>query len=107
MGLAIAFFAHRRGLPLAVRSTLHPFLGSRIDGFWGHAVDTLAVFGTLFGLATSLGLGSMQINAGLHRLFGTAESVGVQVALIATRSPPARRSPSSSGWIAESAGCPS
>ena len=74
MGLAIAYFAHRRGLPMAVRSTLHPLLGARIHGPWGHAVDTLAVFGTLFGLATSLGLGSMQINAGLHRLFGFGES---------------------------------
>jgi choline/glycine/proline betaine transport protein len=83
MGLAIAYFGHRRGLPLAVRSTLHPLLGERIHGPWGHAVDTLAVFGTLFGLATSLGLGAMQINAGLHRLFGSPESTGVQVVLIA------------------------
>jgi choline/glycine/proline betaine transport protein len=83
MGLAIAYFGHRRGLPLSVRSTLHPILGERIHGPWGHAVDTLAVFGTLFGLATSLGLGSMQINAGLHHLFGTEESTAVRVALIA------------------------
>jgi len=83
MGLAIAYFGHRRGFPLAVRSTLHPILGDRIHGPWGQAVDTLAVFGTLFGLATSLGLGAMQINAGLHRLFGVGESTAVQVALIA------------------------
>jgi len=73
MGLAIAYFGHRRGFPLAVRSTLHPILGDRIHGPWGQAVDTLAVFGTLFGLATSLGLGAMQINAGLHRLLGVGE----------------------------------
>jgi len=83
MGLAIAYFGHRRGFPLAVRSTLHPFLGEKIHGPLGQAVDTLAVFGTLFGLATSLGLGAMQVNAGLHRLFGTTESTVVQVALIA------------------------
>ncbi len=83
MGLAIAYFAHRRGLPMAVRSTLEPLLGERIHGPWGHAVDTLAVFGTLFGLATSLGLGSMQINAGLDRLFDTGESTAIQVGLIA------------------------
>jgi choline/glycine/proline betaine transport protein len=83
MGLAIAYFGHRRGLPLAVRSTLHPLLGKRIHGPWGHAVDTLAVFGTLFGLATSLGLGAMQINTGLHHLFGAPESLPVQVVLIA------------------------
>lgn len=83
MGLAIAYFGHRKGLPLAIRSTLHPLLGDRIHGWTGHAVDVFAVFGTLFGLATSLGLGAMQINAGLSRLFGAPDSVGVQVAVIA------------------------
>ena len=83
MGLAIAYFGHRRGLPLAIRSTLYPLLGNRIHGWIGHSVDVFAVFGTLFGLATSLGLGAMQINAGLHRLFGAPESAGVQVVLIA------------------------
>jgi len=82
MGLAIAFFGHRKGLPLAIRSTLHPLLGDRIHGWIGHAVDIFAVFGTLFGLATSLGLGAMQINAGLARLFDTPESAGVQVVVI-------------------------
>ncbi len=83
MGLAIAYFGHRKGLPLAVRSTLEPLLGDRIHGLPGHLVDIVAVFGTLFGLATSLGLGAMQINAGLHRLFGAPEATGVQVAIIA------------------------
>jgi choline/glycine/proline betaine transport protein len=82
MGLAVAYFGHRRGLPLAVRSTLEPLLGDRIHGLPGHVVDVVAVFGTLFGLATSLGLGAMQINAGLHRLFGAPESMGMQVAVI-------------------------
>jgi len=83
MGLAIAYFGHRRGLPLAIRSTLHPLLGDRIHRWPGHAVDVFAVFGTLFGLATSLGLGAMQINAGLHRLVGIPESAAVQGVLIA------------------------
>jgi len=83
MGLAIAYFAHRRGLPVAVRSTLEPLFGERIHGPIGHIVDVIAVFGTLFGLATSLGLGAMQINAGLTHLFGIPNSSGVQVALIA------------------------
>ncbi len=83
MGLAIAYFGHRKGLPLAIRSTLHPLLGDRIHGWLGHAVDIFAVFGTLFGLATSLGLGAMQINTGLSRLFGAPDSAGVQVAIIA------------------------
>ena len=83
MGLAIAYFSHRKGLPLAIRSTLHPLLGDRIHGWIGHGVDVFAVFGTLFGLATSLGLGAMQINAGLARLFDTPETTTVQVILIA------------------------
>ena len=83
MGLAIAFFAHRRGLPLAIRSTLEPLLGERIHGWPGHAIDVFAVFGTLFGLATSLGLGVMQIGAGLTRLVGAPDTTGFQVLLIA------------------------
>jgi choline/glycine/proline betaine transport protein len=83
MGLGIAYFAFRKGLPLALRSTLYPLLGERIYGWWGHAVDILAVLGTLFGLATSLGLGAMQINAGMHHLFDAPIGVGVQLILIA------------------------
>jgi len=83
MGLALGYFHHRRGLPLAIRSALAPLIGARAFGPIGHAVDSLAVFGTLFGLATSLGLGAMQINAGLNHLFGVPMGTGVQVALIA------------------------
>jgi len=82
-GLALAYFHHRRGLPLSMRSTLVPLLGVWTHRWPGKLVDVLAVFGTLFGLATSLGLGAMQINAGLARLLGTPQSVGVQIALIA------------------------
>ena len=84
MGLAIAYFAYRRDLPLALRSTLYPLLGKQVFGWPGHAVDILAVFGTLFGLATSLGLGAMQINAGLAHLFEIPETRNVQLILIAT-----------------------
>lgn len=56
VGLSLAFFSYRRKLPLAIRSVLYPILGERIYGFWGHAADVLAVFGTVFGVATSLGL---------------------------------------------------
>jgi choline/glycine/proline betaine transport protein len=68
MGLSLAYFGFRKGLPMTVRSAFYPLLGERIHGPLGHAVDILAVFGTLFGLATSLGLGAMQINAGLSYL---------------------------------------
>ena len=84
MGLAIAYFAYRRDLPLALRSTLHPLLGRSTFGWPGHVVDILAVFGTLFGLATSLGLGALQINAGLAHLFDVPQSRTVQLILIAS-----------------------
>jgi choline/glycine/proline betaine transport protein len=83
LGLAIAYFSFRRGLPLSVRSCLHPLLGDRIHGPIGHTVDILAVFGTLFGLATSLGLGAMQISAGLSYVFGVGHGLGTQLVLIA------------------------
>ncbi len=82
MGLAIAYFAYRKGLPLAIRSTFHPLLGDRIYGAAGHLIDILAVFGTIFGLATSLGLGAMQINAGLHHLFDVPLGRTTQLVII-------------------------
>jgi choline/glycine/proline betaine transport protein len=82
MGLALAYFSYRKGLPLAVRSILHPLLGDRIAGRWGDAIDVLAVLGTVFGLATSLGLGAKQINAGLSHLFEIPDSRTTHVVLI-------------------------
>ena len=83
VALALAYFHFRRGLPLSIRSTLYPLLGKKIYGRWGHTVDILAVFGTMFGVVTSLGLGVMQINSGLTNLFGIPDSLGIQFALIA------------------------
>lgn len=83
VALSLAYFHFRRGLPLSIRSTLYPLLGKKIYGKWGHTVDILAVFGTMFGVVTSLGLGVMQINAGLEKLFGTPNSLTVQFGLIA------------------------
>lgn len=82
MGLAIAYFGYRKRLPLALRSTLYPLLGDRIHGWPGHVVDILAVLGTLFGLATSLGLGAMQVNRGLTHLFDLPFGATTQLALI-------------------------
>ncbi len=65
VGLALAFFAFNRGLPLTFRSVFWPVLGERIYGWWGHLIDILAIFATLFGLGTSLGLGALQVNTGL------------------------------------------
>ncbi len=83
VALALAYFHFRRGLPLSIRSTLYPILGQKIYGRWGHTVDILAVFGTMFGVVTSLGLGVMQINSGLEGLFGIPNSIGVQFVIIA------------------------
>jgi len=82
LGLSLAYFAYRHDLPLTIRSTLYPLLGERVHGPMGHVVDILAVFGTLFGLATSLGLGVMQINAGLEYLGLLSFSVFNQIILI-------------------------
>lgn len=68
VGAAIAFFAYNRGLPLTIRSTFYPLLGDRVRGPIGHLIDILAVVATLFGVATSLGLGVKQVNSGLHYL---------------------------------------
>jgi len=82
VGLALAFFCFNRGLPLTVRSAFYPILGDRIYGPLGHAIDITAVVATLFGVATSLGLGVQQINAGLHYLFEIGQGRIVQVMLI-------------------------
>lgn len=82
-GLAMAYFAYRKGLPLTIRSSLYPILGDKIYGPIGHAVDLLGVFATIFGVATSLGLGVSQMNAGLNYLFDMEISVVNQVLLIA------------------------
>ena len=80
---ALAFFSFRHGLPLALRSALYPLIGRHVRGPIGHVVDIIAVFGTVFGLATSLGFGIMQINAGLSHIGFIDESVRNQVILIA------------------------
>jgi choline/glycine/proline betaine transport protein len=81
MGLALAYFSYRKNLPLAVRSALHPVFGKRVDGALGHAVDTAAVLGTIFGVATSLGIGVVFLNVGLNVIFGVDVSTGAQAAL--------------------------
>ena len=70
VGLSLAIFCYNLGLPLTLRSAFFPVLGERVWGWWGHAIDILAVFATLFGLTTTLGLGAQQIAAGLTDVFG-------------------------------------
>lgn len=83
VGLGLAFFAYNRGLPLTIRSIFYPILGNKIHGFWGNLIDVLSVLATMMGLATSLGLGVKQVNAGLGFLFGIQVSLTTQVILIA------------------------
>jgi len=82
VGLALAYFSFRRGLPLTIRSTLYPLLGERIYGPWGHAIDILSIFATIFGVATSLGLGMQQVNTGLYVVGGWEVSISHQLILI-------------------------
>ena len=82
VGLALALFAFNKGLPLAIRSTFYPIFKERVWGWVGHAIDILAVLATLFGLATSLGLGAEQINAGLFFLYGVPVSATTKFVLI-------------------------
>ena len=83
VGLILGYFSFRHGLPLTLRSALYPIIGERIHGPIGHAVDVFAIVGTVFGVATSLGYGVFQVNAGLAYLFGLPETTTVQVILIA------------------------
>lgn len=82
VALSLAFFAYRKKLPLSIRSALYPLIGERIYGPVGHAVDVLAVFGTIFGVATSLGLGAIQINTGLNEVFGVEIGTPTQLMII-------------------------
>ena len=82
VGLSLAFFTYNKGLPLTMRSTFYPILGERCWGVAGHLIDILAVLATLFGLATSLGLGAKQAASGLSFLFGIESTINVQIGII-------------------------
>jgi len=83
VALSLAFFAYNKGLPLSMRSIFYPILGDRAWGWAGHIVDILAVLATLFGLATSLGLGAQQAASGFQHVFGIEADLTLQIAIIA------------------------
>lgn len=83
IGVALGYFSYRYNLPLTIRSALYPIFGKRINGPIGHTVDTAAVLGTIFGIATTCGIGVVQLNYGLHVLFDLPENIWIQAALIA------------------------
>lgn len=82
LALGLALFSFNKGLPLTIRSVFYPLLGERIWGWPGHIIDILAVLATMFGLATSLGLGASQAAAGLNYLFGVSLGSTTQIVLV-------------------------
>ena len=82
VGLSLAFFAFNKGLPLTIRSVFYPLLGEKIWGRTGDVIDILAVLATIFGLATSLGLGAQQAASGLNFLFDTPDTITSQIIII-------------------------
>ena len=82
VGLSLAFFIYNKGLPLTIRSGFFPLLKDRTWGWFGHAIDLLAVLATIFGLATSLGFGAQQAASGLIFLFGIDNGIATQIAII-------------------------
>ncbi|MDX1343131.1 MAG: BCCT family transporter [Reinekea sp.] len=82
VALSLAFFAYNKGLPLSIRSAFYPILGDHTWGWPGHIIDILAVLATLFGLATSLGLGAQQASAGMGHVFGFSAGLGLQLIVI-------------------------
>ncbi len=83
MAIILAYFCYRKDLPLLPRSAFYPFVGDRIYGKFGDMIDTFSIIGTMFGVATSLGFGVAQVNAGLNYLFDIPQSPAIQVGLIA------------------------
>jgi choline/glycine/proline betaine transport protein len=82
VALVLAYFSYRHNLPLTLRSALYPLIGDRIYGWPGHLVDVFAVVSTVFGVATSLGLGASQVNSGFGYLFGIDVSTTNQIIIM-------------------------
>jgi choline/carnitine/betaine transport len=83
VALCLAYFGFRRGMPLSFRSVFFPLFGKKVYGVLGDIIDVMALLATLFGLATSLGLGAKQVNAGLNHVFGLPQGMWIQIVLIA------------------------
>ncbi len=86
VGLALGYFAHNKGLPLTIRSAFYPILGERVWGWPGHFIDLFAVVSTIFGLATTIGIGATQAASGLGYIFKFEPNIAVQISLIAAMS---------------------
>ncbi|WP_345038941.1 choline BCCT transporter BetT [Georgenia daeguensis] len=82
LGMAMGYFAYRWGMPLSIRAALYPLLGKRVRGAAGDAIDIFALIGTVFGVATSMGIGVVLLNVGFSYLFGLPQGLGLQIALV-------------------------
>lgn len=82
LGMAMGYFAYRWGMPLSIRAALYPLLGKRVRGVTGDVIDIFALVGTVFGVATSMGIGVVLLNVGISWLFGVPEGLALQIALV-------------------------
>ncbi|MCO2639223.1 BCCT family transporter [Pseudomonas aeruginosa] len=82
VAMALAYFAYRHNLPLALRSALYPLIGKRINGPIGYTVDCFGIIATVFGLGADMGFGVLQLNSGLDYLYAIPHTHPVQMALI-------------------------
>ena len=82
LGMAMGYFAYRWGMPLSIRAALYPLLGKRVRGVTGDVIDIFALVGTVFGVATSMGIGVVLLNVGFSWLFGLPEGLALQIALV-------------------------
>ena len=82
LGMAMGYFAYRWGMPLSIRAALYPLLGKRVRGAAGDVIDIFALVGTVFGVATSMGIGVVLLNVGFSLLFGLPEGLALQIALV-------------------------
>ncbi|WP_296239217.1 choline BCCT transporter BetT [Psychrobacter sp. UBA5136] len=82
LGMAMGYFAYRWGMPLSIRAALYPLLGKRVKGSIGHGISIIALVGTVFGVATTMGIGVVLLNVGFSKLFGLEQGLTLQIALV-------------------------
>ena len=82
LGMAMGYFAYRWNLPLSIRAALYPLFGKRVKGPLGHGISTIALVGTVFGVATTMGIGVVLLNVGFAKLFGFSEGIVLQIVLV-------------------------
>ncbi|MFJ4269148.1 choline BCCT transporter BetT [Streptomyces coelicoflavus] len=82
LGMAMGYFAYRWGMPLSIRAALYPLLGKRVRGGIGDTIDIVTLVGTVFGVATSMGIGVVLLNVGFSLLFGLPQGLTLQIALV-------------------------